>query len=181
MKIAESTGALAASILFAIVGFTGCSKQSASASASAPPSGTVAQNGAGTSSATAQNRPDDKIITVCYQSAALDVASGEGSATPQARKEVAERMTKVADKDFGPGVVFVSVAGTDDGKVINDLLLVAVAPRNEKSLRVFGANLLDTNRMRGKLCADGFDQVRLIVRADDGVNERLVKRADLIP
>lgn len=182
--------------LLVILGFafwvSGCSKnaqqpasstaplvvQSATTASQQVASGTsvaVAKNTAGTSSqpenATAQS---GVYFDMCALQALVNNARRKGGGTAEDRKGVAERITKVADNHLGPGVVFVSAAGDK-----SNYLLLAAAPGNEKSLRFFGAKVVETRKDRAELCADGFDEIQFIVRYDDGMNQRLVKRVRL--
>ena len=172
--------ALAISLLLAFASLIGCTRQSDQSATADEQHATsrvpvaLAQTRGGGGPDGPTNATVQNYIGDCALYANLSAARRKGGGNAEDRKGVARRIMEVADNHFGPGVVFASAAGAE-----NNYLLLAAAPENERSLRFFGAKNVQTIRDRAQLCADGFDQVQLIVRNDDGVNQRLVKRVVL--
>jgi hypothetical protein len=92
----------------------------------------------------------------------------------QARKEQAEKATQNAYDKLGPDIIYDSVGGDN-----NRYMLIAATPQHESVLEALAAAMVDSKSTRAGLCAQGFSEVQFIVRFDDGVNQKLIKRVRL--
>jgi hypothetical protein len=91
--------------------------------------------------------------------------------SPEKRDEYAQQATEKAYEQVGSDILTNTAAGEN-----NKYLLVSTTPEHEAELREFASGFVRAKSVRVNLCAQGFDEIQFLVRYDDGIHQKLLKR-----